>query len=168
MAELIQNKVIVDEKKKRDQLMQKGFGEKQGKELVLDLKEGLFLLEKKKIDVKKAGKKLSAKKLREYAAAREARFYSKYIVFKDLRERGYCVKTGFKFGFDFRVYPRGKRPGQAHSKQVIKVFTQDDGKSMIELSRMVRLSGNIKTIFTAAVVDSENDVNYYTIQRITP
>ncbi|MAG22458.1 MAG: tRNA-intron lyase, partial [Candidatus Diapherotrites archaeon] len=124
--------------------------------------------EKKKIDVKKAGKKLSAKKLREYAAAREARFYSKYIVFKDLRERGYCVKTGFKFGFDFRVYPRGKRPGQAHSKQVIKVFTQDDGKSMIELSRMVRLSGNIKTIFTAAVVDSENDVNYYTIQRITP
>tara|TARA_Y100000310_G_scaffold252753_1_gene259484 strand:+ start:270 stop:776 length:507 start_codon:yes stop_codon:yes gene_type:complete len=168
MAELIQNKIIVEEKKKRDQLMQKGFGEKQGKELVLDLKEGLFLLEKKKIDVKKAGKKLSAKKLREYAAAREARFYSKYIVFKDLRERGYCVKTGFKFGFDFRVYPRGKRPGQAHSKQVIKVFTQDDGKSMIELSRMVRLSGNIKTIFTAAVVDSENDVNYYTIQRITP
>jgi len=168
MAELMQNKVIVEERKTRDQLTQKGFGERHGKELVLDLKEAIYLLEKKKIDVKMDGKKASRKKLLEYASAREARFYSKYLVFKDLRDRGYCVKTGFKFGFDFRMYPRGKRPGEAHSQRVVKVFTQEDGKSMIEFSRMVRLAGNLRTIFTAAVVDAENDINYYTIERITP
>jgi len=168
VAELIQNKVIVDEKKLKDALIQKGFGEKHGKELVLDLKEAIYLVEKGKIEVKQDNKKVSARKLLTYASAREARFYSKYIVFKDLRERGYCVKTGFKFGFEFRVYPRGKRPGQAHTERVVKVFTQDDRKGMIELSRMVRLAGNLRTQCTIAVVDSENDINYYFIERITP
>ena len=168
MAELIQNKVIVDEKKARDTLIQKGFGEKHGKELVLDLKEAIYLVEKEKIEVTHDKKKAGARKLLAYASAREARFYSKYIVFRDLRDRGYCVKTGFKFGFEFRVYPRGKRPGQAHTERVVKVFTQDDRKGMIELSRMVRLAGNLRTECTFAVVDSENDINYYTIERITP
>jgi len=168
LGELLQNKVVVGDKKTKDTLLQKGFGEKKGKELVLDLKEALFLLEKDKLEVELAGKKLSAKKLREYASAREAKFYSKFLVFSDLREKGFCVKTGFKFGFDFRVYPRGKKPGEAHTQQVVKVFTQDDGKSMIELSRMVRLAGNLRTLFSIAVVDSENDINYYSIQRITP
>jgi tRNA-intron endonuclease len=168
MAELIQNKVIVEEKRTRDRLAQKGFGERHGKKLVLDLKEALFLLESKKIDVKCRGKKLSAKKLLHYASARESRFYSKYLVFKDLRGRGYCVKTGFKFGFDFRVYPRGKKAGEAHSEKVVKVFTQDEGRSMVGLSRMVRLAGNLRTTLTIAIVDSENDINYYTIERITP
>lgn len=168
MAELIQNKVLVNEKRVKDALIQKGFGEKQGKELVLDLKEAIYLIEKEKIEVTLNEKKISEKKLLAYASAREARFYSKYIVFKDLRDRGYCVKTGFKFGFEFRVYPRGKRAGQAHTERVVKVFTQDDRKGMIELSRMVRLAGNLKTQCTFAVVDSENDINYYFIERVTP
>ncbi|MDP6671032.1 MAG: tRNA-intron lyase [archaeon] len=168
MAELIQNKVIVDKKKVKDALIQKGFGEKDGKDLVLDLKEAVYLIEKEKIEVIHKEKKLSAKKLLAYASAREARFYSKYIVFKDLRDRGYCVKTGFKFGFEFRVYPRGKKAGEAHTERVVKVFTQDDRKGLIELSRMVRLAGNLKTQCTFAVVDSENDINYYFIERITP
>jgi tRNA-intron endonuclease len=168
-AELTHNKVIVDDRKTRDQLVQKGFGEKHGKELILDLKEALYLTENKKIEVKlDGGKKIGPKKLLKYASARESRFYSKYLVYRDMRSRGYCVKTGFKFGFDFRVYPRGKKPGEAHSQFVIKVFTQDEGKSMVGFSRMVRLAGNLRTVFTAAVVDSENDINYYTIERITP
>ena len=168
MAELIQNKAIVDDKRTRDQLIQKGFGERFGKELVLDLKEALYLLEKKKISIKQGSRKINAKALLKHASSKESRFYSKYLVFRDLRDRGYCVKTGFKFGFDFRIYPRGKKPGEAHSERVVKVFTQDDSRSMVEFSRMVRLAGNIKTIFTVAIVDSENDINYYTIERITP
>lgn len=168
MAELLQNKVLVEDKKTRDQLTQKAFGEKKDKTVVLDLKEALYLLENEKIEVVHKGKKMDNASLLKHASAREAKFYSKYLVFKDLRDRGYCVKTGFKFGFDFRMYPRGKKPGQAHSKQVVKVFTQDEGKSMVEISRMIRLAGNLRTVFTAAVVDSEDDINYYSMERITP
>jgi len=166
---LIANKVIVYDNELKSQLVQKGFGEKQETgELVLDLKEAVYLLEKKKIELgDKEGKNVSESELLKYAEKREAGFYKKSLVFRDLRERGFVVKTGFKFGFDFRVYPRGKKPGQAHSQWVVSVYTQDNRISMPELSRMVRLAGNIKTLLLQAVVDSENDINYYEIERVT-
>ena len=184
MCLLVQNKAVVEKKKLQSQLQQKGFGERQEGEFVLDLKEALYLLEKKKLELKdrqgkkvskkklelkdRQGKKVSKKKLLAYASKREKNFFSKYAVFRDLRNRGFCTKTGFKFGFDFRVYPRGKKPGQAHTQWVAHVATQSDRFSMIELSRMVRLSGNIRTQMLIAVVDSENDINYYKVERITP
>lgn len=169
MCLLVQNKAVVEKKRIQSQLQQKGFGERSGSEFVLDLKEALYLLEKKKLELKdRQGKKVSKKKLLAYASRREKNFFSKYAVFRDLRNRGFCTKTGFKFGFDFRVYPRGKKPGQAHTQWVVHVATQSERFNMIELSRMVRLSGNIRTQMLVAVVDSENDINYYKIERITP
>lgn len=168
MAKLIENKVIVEDKKTRDQLIQKGFGEKEEKKLILDLKEALYLLGKKKLEVKQKGKKISFKKLLELADSLEEKFYTKFLVFKDLRERGFVVKTGLKFGFPFRVYPRGKKVGEEHTQWVINVVTQDDQFSIIETSRMVRLAGNLNTVLLMAVVDSENDINYYEIRRIVP
>lgn len=168
MAKLIENKVIVEDKRTRDQLIQKGFGEKEGKGLVLDLKEALYLLEKKRLDITYKGKKFSRKKLLELGDSLEEKFFSKYLVYKDLRERGFVLKTGLKFGFPFRVYPRGKKPGEEHTQWVIEVVTQDEQFIMPEISRMVRLSGNLNTILLLAVVDSENDINYYEIRRIVP
>ncbi len=169
MCILVQNKVIVEKKRIESQLQQKGFGERTEREFVLDLKEALYLLEKKSITLKGSnGKKLSKKALLQYAEKKEKDFYTKFIVFRDLRDRGFCVKTGFKFGFDFRVYPRGKKPGQAHTQWVVHVAAQEERLSMPGFSRMVRLSGNIRTMLIVAVVDSENDINYYTIERITP
>ncbi len=168
-AFLVANKVVVENNELKSQLVQKGFGEKQETgELVLDLKEAVYLLDNKKIGVSKDGKKVSKKGLLETGQKKEAKFYSKYLVYSDLRKRGFVVKTGFKFGFDFRVYPKGKKAGQAHSQWVINVATQDNRISMPELSRMVRLSGNIRTTLLQAVVDSENDINYYSMERITP
>ena len=169
MCLLIQNKVIVEKKKLKDQLQQKGFGERTDGEFVLSLYEALYLVEKKKLVIKdKNGKKVSKKGMLAIASKEVKEFYSKFNVYRDLREKGFCVKTGFKFGFDFRVYPKGKKPGQAHTQWVVKVATQNKRFSMIELSRMVRLSGNIRTKMLFAVVDSENDVNYYSTERITP
>ena len=169
MCILVQNKALVEKKRLESQLQQKGFGERAGQEFVLDLKEALYLLEKKKLTLKdKNGKKVSRKGLLRLAERKEKGFYSKFIVFRDLRDRGFCVKTGFKFGFDFRVYPRGKKPGQAHTKWVVHVATQDERITMPALSRMVRLAGNIRTVLLLAVVDSENDINYYSLERVTP
>lgn len=153
-----------------DQLFQKGFGERDAdKKLVLDLKEALYLAEKEKLEILDLkGKPVSEKALLKLGEKLEKKFYSKLLVFKDLRERGFVVKTGFKFGFDFRVYPRGKKPGEEHTQWVIHVGTQDEHFSLPEFSRMIRLSGNLNTMPLLAVVDSEDDINYYEIKRITP
>ena len=109
MALLAANKVLVEEKKVKDQLIQKGFGERDNSRLVLDLREALFLLEKDKIEIEDSnGEKVSFEELLKQAEKREKNFYNKFIVFRDVRDRGYVIKTGFKFGFDFRVYPRGR------------------------------------------------------------
>ncbi len=169
MCILVQNKVVVEGRKLQSQLQQKGFGERTEHEFVLDLKEAIYLLEKKKIKLKGSnGKKAGKRALLQKAERKEKNFFSKFVVFRDLRDRGFCVKTGFKFGFDFRVYPRGKKPGQAHTQWVVHVATQDERMGMPALSRAVRLAGNIRTTLLLAVVDSENDINYYSVERITP
>ena len=168
-AVLTANKVLVKDKKKRDQLIQKGFGERKERELVLDLKEALYMLEKKKLKIENVkGEKFGFDELMNYASRREKGFYNSFLVYADLRDRGFVVKTGFKFGFDFRVYPRGKKMGEAHTKWVVHVSTQDERIARHELSRMVRLAGNIRATLLQAVVDSEDDINYYETSRITP
>lgn len=166
---LVDNKVIITDMRRKDQLMQKGFGEFEAGKLVLDMKEAVYLTEKKKISVEDSKENaLDRESLIKYASKKNKRFYRVYVVYRDMRERGYVVKTGYKFGFDLRVYPRGKKPGEEHTKWVIGVHTQDDKFSMPEFSRMVRLSGNLKTTLRIAVVDSEDDINYYEVSRVTP
>ena len=127
------------------------------------------MLKREKLSVEdQEGKSISCEELLNFAQKKEKNFYNKLIVYTDLRERGYVVKTGFKFGFDFRVYPRGKKPGEEHTQWVIHVASQDEQISIPNFSRMVRLSGNLKTELLIGVVDSEDDVNYYSTTRITP
>jgi tRNA-intron endonuclease len=165
----VQNKVLVQDRRTIDQLSQKGFGERKDRELVLDLKEAVFLIEKEKLDVEdEKEKKISREELLKLGIKSEKNFYSKFLVYADLRQRGYVVRTGYKFGFDLRVYPRGKKPGEEHTQWVIDVKTQDDKFTMPAFSRAVRLSGNLKTTLLVAVVDSENDINYYEVKRLVP
>lgn len=162
------DKVIVAERKLKDQLIQKAFGEQKEGRLVLDLFEAAYLLGKKKLEiVDSKTKKISLEKLEQHAQKRDKCFHEKFVVFKELRDRGFVVKTGLKFGFDFRVYPPGKRPGQAHTQWVVNVATQNERFTMPQISRMIRLSGNLNTILLNAVVDSEDDVSYYELRRVT-
>ena len=110
----------------------------------------------------------------DYVEKNERNFHARFIVYSDLRERGFIVKTGFKFGCDFRVYARGvkikKGPKAAHehTKWVVHAIPEEFSCSFPELSRAVRLAQNIRTEMIWAVVDSEGDVTYYGIKRITP
>jgi tRNA-intron lyase len=71
-----------------------------------------------------------------------------------------------KFGFDFRVYPKGKKMGESHTQYVIHVAPESERLSMPSISRMTRLSGNIHTTVLIAVVDREDEVNYYSLGRL--
>ncbi len=164
---LLENKLIVEDSTLKGQLVEKGFGENKGRELVLDLFEAIHLVKKEKIIVlDKKGKKVSEKKLFTLGLEKDKRFYSKLRVYEDVREKGYCIKTGLKFGFDFRVYPKGKKMGEDHTKFVIHVAPESEKLTMPHLSRMTRLAGNIHTLAVIAVIDSEDSINYYSTERI--
>jgi tRNA-intron endonuclease len=175
-GELLEHRVVIWDKKVIDELQESGYGKVLEDLLELSLVEAMYLIEKKKLKVRVKGKKRSVKKkdFYDYATENERNFHARFIVYSDLRERGFVVKTGFKFGCDFRVYARGvkikKGPKAAHehTKWVVHAIPEEFSCSFPELSRAVRLAQNIRTEMIWAVVDSEDDVTYYGIKRITP
>lgn len=163
---LLENKVIVEDATLKGTLVEKGFGENKGRKLILDLFEAVYLVEKEKIIVlDKKGKELSSIKILNIGLDCDKNFYSKCVVYSDIKEKGYCVKTGLKFGFDFRIYPKGKKMGDAHSEFGLNVASENEKISMTQLSRVIRLAGNIHIKAILAVVDREDEVNYYSLDR---
>ncbi len=150
------------------------YGKQIGERLELALVEAVLLLKRGRIEVFREGKSMSFKELYEHAASLDKRFVERYRVYEDLRERGLLVRTGFKFGCDFRVYERGvqlkKGPKSAkeHTKWIVFCVPEDFTMSFQELSRSVRLAHNIRARMLWAIVDNEGDCTYYIIQRMKP
>ncbi len=177
-GELIDNRVIIYGKEGLDLYDENGYGKPLDDRLELALIEAAFLLKKDKLNIfslnEKKKKSWKFDDFYRYAIEKEPEFHQKFVVYSDLRERGYLVKTGFKFGAHFRVYERGvklKRGPKAaheHTKFVVHAINEEDRFSYPELSRATRLAQNIRAKMVWAVVDSENDVTYYTITRFTP
>lgn len=150
------------------------YGKQLGGRLELALVEALLLLKRGRIRVFQGEKQLSFQELYHHACGLDKRFPHKYRVYEDLRERGLLVRTGFKFGCDFRVYDRGvqlkKGPKSAkeHTKWIVFSVPEDFTMSFAELSRSVRLAHNIRARMLWAVVDNEGDCTYYMITRHKP
>jgi len=173
VGELIENKIIFFDKKEAVYLP--GYYGKLLKDrLELSLVEALFLIKKGKIKVMKDKKELDFKSLYSIASKLDKRLAERFRVYEDLRERGLLVRTGFKFGCDFRVYERGvelkrgPKTQREHTKWVVYCVPEDYTCSFQELSRAVRLAHNIRARMLWAVVDNEGDVTYYEVVRIVP
>lgn len=75
------------------------FGKIEADTLNLSLIEACYLHEKGRLDVYEDEIKCSLDYLIDLLKNKE--IYGKYIVFRDLKDRGYVIKTGFKYGSDF-------------------------------------------------------------------
>ncbi len=159
-------KVIVGDNNTKSMLKQRFFGEAEGNRHIISLIEALFLVDTGKMDVTKGKKKLSFEELLEVGNTAEKDFYSKYLVYKDLRGRGVVVRTGLKFGTDFRTYERGDSVGKGHSKYLIHVVPEEYTCSFPEMARALRLAENVNKDMVYAVLDEEGDVTYYQVGRV--
>ncbi len=164
-ALLLEDKVVVDDETSMSKLQQKGFGKKAGDRLELSFLEALYLVERGSISVEVDGGGLTPEDVAKRTGEKD--FGLRYRVYRDLRERGYVVKTGFKFGAHFRVYERGAFPGE-HSNYLVHAVPESHHLSFPEVARAVRLAQGVKKSLVFAVVDEEGDVTYYTLGRMTP
>jgi len=142
------------------------FGKPVGDKIQYSLSEALFLVEKKKLEVLSGNKKIPYKKLIEKFRKIDSKIQIKYLVFKDLREKGYIVKTALKFGAEFRVYDKGARPGKKHAKWI--VFTDHESKKLTwhEFSAKNRIAHSTRKNLLIAIVDEEGDITYYEVRWI--
>lgn len=135
----------------------------------LSLLEALFLMEKGRLIIKSdAGRKLSFESYLKKARKVEPNFWIRYCVFKDMRNRGYIVKTALKFGADFRVYDRGVKPGEDHARWIIYPVHEGDTLTWYEFAAKNRVAHSTKKRLLMGIVDDEGDVTYYEIKWIRP
>ncbi len=142
------------------------FGQPTGQKINYSLPEALYLVEKNKIEIKKNKKALNFEELFRLFKKIDNRIQLKYPVFKDLRDKGYVVKTALKFGSDFRVYEKGTTPNEEHAKWI--VFCEHESKkfSWHEFSAKNRVAHSTKKNLLIAILDEESDVSYYEISWI--
>ncbi|RLF11608.1 MAG: tRNA-intron lyase [Thermoprotei archaeon] len=130
------------------------------KPLELSLIETIYLLEKGRIKVvDEEGKELSLDEVRRIAEKEES-FNDHYRVYKDLREKGYVVRPGLKFGATFAVYKYG--PGIDHAPFLVHVVPPSVKMDPIEVVRAGRLSHSVRKRFILATTNpSTKELNYY-------
>ncbi len=159
-AELVQGNIIVWDVEKGRKLYRLGFygkplGVSKPKSaefdapLVLDIIEAVYLTEEGWLEVYEDGRRLSLEELIEHAEKIHENFREKYRVYRDLRERGFIVTPGIKFGSDFAVYRIG--PGLEHAPFIVQVKLLRDSISALEVVRSGRLATTVRKYFTIAV-----------------
>ncbi|MBI2143338.1 tRNA-intron lyase [Candidatus Woesearchaeota archaeon] len=136
----------------------------------LALTEAMYLLERGKITIAAArGKKaISAEQFMKKAAQAQHNFWVKYSVFKDIRDRGYIIKTALKFGADFRIYDRGVKPGEDHARWILYPVHEGDTLTWHEFSAKNRVAHSTKKRLLIGVVDEEADVSYWEVRWMRP
>ncbi|QQG49522.1 MAG: tRNA-intron lyase [archaeon] len=120
--------------------------------LVLDLMEGYYLVTKKVLEVEdQEGRDLTAKRLHEVCQTSYSDFGEKFLVYRKLREAGYVVTPGIKFGSDFAVYEHG--PGIDHAPYIIQVMGQSSTMTATSMVRSGRLATTVRKQFIIAIPD---------------
>jgi tRNA-intron endonuclease len=126
--------------------------------LILDLIEGLYLLEIKKISIYKDKKKITIETMTEICKKEVHDFDKKYLVYKNFRDKGYIINPGIKFGCDFAVYEKG--PGIDHAPFLIQVYNRSDSISSTAIVLAGRLATTVRKQFIYAIPKGKDKVDF--------
>lgn len=161
--------VIAENKAEAKEIYNKSrFGELKDKKIQYSLVEALYLIEKKKLVIKEDKKTIKQDDFIKTATKLEKDFWTKYIVFRDMRDRGYIIKTALKFGADYRVYARGVKPGEDHAKWILFPVAESKGFTWYTFSSMNRVAHSTRKSLLVGIVDVESSVTYYEIKWTKP
>ena len=157
-------KILVAETRFQDQLRNKGFGEKEDSEYILKPYEALYLIHTKRLVLKSKKDDLDFDSLTELILKYDKDILTRFLIYRDLRSRGYIAKEGFGFGVDFRVYERGefeKKP----SKYI--VFGMNEGvnikaNNFSSAIEQIRKMGKDAVI---AVIERRGGIIYYKVSK---
>lgn len=134
----------------------------------LSLLEAFYLYEKEKLEIMIGKKEITRDQIIKKFSKIEPNFMIRYRVFKDIRERGYIIKTALKFGADFRVYDRGIKPGQDHAKWVVFPVSEGWMLTWHDFAAKNRVAHSTKKRLLIGVVDDEGEVSYWEIKWVRP
>lgn len=157
-------KILIDETRFQDELRSKGFGEKEDAEFVLKSYEALYLFYTKRLRFSNKPD-IALNSLFEFLLKHNRNIMSVFLVYRDLRSRGYVAKEGFGFGNDFRVYERGdyeKKP----AKYVVFGINEGTNISAKDFALAVSQIEKMGKEAVVAVIERRGEVIYYKASTI--
>ena len=163
---LTERSVKILEKQVADELSSRGYGVVENKEFQLALHEALYLLDKGMLEVEdKRGKKVGFQRLLKDYEGIDENAWARYLVYRDLRSRGYVVREGFGLGVDFRVYERGEYSKDAATYLILSI---QEGKpiSLEDLTNVLKQCQSLKKELILAVMNRRGEVVYYSVSEL--
>ena len=159
------DQVCVLEKSMIQDLEQKGFGEMDDDTFFLKKFEALYLLYTKRLILKKGKKKIDFDSYMSLCQKNDSEILTKFLIYRDLRNRGYVVKDGFGFGSDFRVYERGHF-GEKGAKFLIFGLNEGQQEKMGNLQKKIEEITQMGKEPIIAVIERRGEVIYYKINKM--
>ena len=158
--------VRVTEKSSVDALSQRGYGSSEDEVFMLAFYEALYLSDKEMLEVRdENGAELDFKSLLQCYEKANENAWVNYLIYRDLRSRGYVVREGFGAGTDFRMYERGAYGEDTASYLVLG--TQEGKPLPIEdLAKALRHCQSQKKELILAVMNRRGEVVYYSVSSL--
>ncbi|MGB0856055.1 MAG: tRNA-intron lyase [Nitrosopumilus sp.] len=164
-GEIILDQICVSDNNMIKELEQKGYGEIEKEILFLKQFETLYLLYSKRLVLNKGKREIDFDNYMNICKKTESEVLTKFLIYRDLRNRGYIVKDGFGFGSDFRVYERGHF-GEKGAKFLIFGLNEGQQEKMGNLQKKIEEITQMGKEPIIAVVDRRGEVIYYKINKI--
>jgi len=139
--------------------------------LILEPIEVLLLHERDRIYIAKDDSTeendlLSFEDLLIYFSKWNKNLWQKYVVYNDLRKRGYFVRAGYGEGFEFRVYKRGADFTTEPAKYLIYPIFEGTPINLNELDKITQTSISSRKELVIAAVDRLSKPIYYLVKKI--
>lgn len=169
------NKVIISDKEGIEDFYQTSYigtleKNTDGQEIIiLEAMEVLLLCERRRIllweDNDKNKEQYDFEKLLVYFTQYDDRLWHKYIIYMDLRKRGYIVRTGYGDGIDFRVFKRGANFEEDSAKYLIYPVYEGTPIELKDLDRISRVAMSSRKDLIVATVDRLSKPIYYSVKK---
>ena len=148
------------------ELMKRGLGDEEGDVVALRLYEAMFMVRQSWLLVNDSqGNPVSFEQLVSRSLSEDKRGWTKFLVYRDLRSRGYIVREGYGIRSDLRVYSRGDYPGSA-AKYTILPINEGEKIALSEMIRMVETVYRMGKEPIVAVVERRGEIIYYRASKM--
>lgn len=163
---IVENGVKVAEQSSIDALTQRGYGNKEKETFTLTFYEALYLQEKQMLTVKdKKGNTIDFQTLLHQYQKSDENAWAHYLVYRDLRSRGYVAREGFGKAIDFRIYERGSYGKESASSLILST---QEGKPlpMEDLINALKQSQSLKKELILGVMNRRGEIVYYSVSPL--
>jgi len=168
-ASFKEGKIRVSPPEDVEGMASRGYGVSEDNGLTLTFHEALYLLGNGDLEIEdeEKGEKMVFQNLLNLSRTIDEDAWVRYLIYRDLRKRGYVVREGFGLGIDFRVYERGE---YGKETATYLIFGIQEGKpvSMEELTRTLNYVQSLKKKLVLAVLNRRGEVVYYSLSQFSP